>query len=393
MAHYPWLQQMAQRRQTGAQGMGMMMAQQARGQTANEETRRQHLQAGTSAIQQRQLGSLISSVFDSTKSMAERSLYLNLMKKRFPKFEANFRIDVAKEGKQMLTAWDELVARKASRQEMREFLGQAMDLGTDSPAFKYIEAAAMKELLPDQSEAERAAAGLPPAEQAEARRMRAGLPEKPTPPTLFEQEKGRLEIEEQRVKLPRPRIVPVPGQEDAWKTELLEPAGAKEPASLEQIAGMRKEYTALSSDFIKIRDAMGRIEASAKDPSAAGDLALIFNYMKVLDPGSVVRESEFATAANAVGVPARIRNIYNKALTGKRLAPEQRKDFVDRARKLFASQQGYQKNLVKQYTKQARKAGVDPSRVIVQFDIPIEASEETGFEDMTPDEIFEQYLK
>ncbi|MEM8882399.1 MAG: hypothetical protein AAGC82_17565, partial [Pseudomonadota bacterium] len=60
--------------------------------------------------------------------------------------------------------------------------------------------------------------------------------------------------------------------------------------------GLRKEFIGQTTvkDFRKQAEAFGRIDASAFEPSPAGDLALIFNYMKVLDPGSVVRESEFA---------------------------------------------------------------------------------------------------
>ena len=47
---------------------------------------------------------------------------------------------------------------------------------------------------------------------------------------------------------------------------------------------LRGEFTNLSKEFIKQRDSFNRIEASAKDHSAAGDLALIFNFMKLLDP-------------------------------------------------------------------------------------------------------------
>jgi hypothetical protein len=79
---------------------------------------------------------------------------------------------------------------------------------------------------------------------------------------------------------------------------------------------LRKEFVSASGEFVKIRDAFKRIQVSAQDPSAAGDLALIFNYMKMLDPGSVVRESEFATAANAAGVPDRVRNTFNRILRG-----------------------------------------------------------------------------
>jgi len=100
---------------------------------------------------------------------------------------------------------------------------------------------------------------------------------------------------------------------------------------------LRKEFTGLPTvkDFQSQSTAFGRVVASAKDPSAAGDLALIFNYMKVLDPGSTVREGEFATAQNASGVPGRVQSLYNNIIRGERLNEEQRGDFVDRARRLY----------------------------------------------------------
>ena len=49
--------------------------------------------------------------------------------------------------------------------------------------------------------------------------------------------------------------------------------------------------------------------------------------MKLLDPPSVVREGEQATAYNASAVPDRVRNLYNRLLTGQRLTPAQREDF------------------------------------------------------------------
>ena len=131
----------------------------------------------------------------------------------------------------------------------------------------------------------------------------------------------------------------------------------KERAEVEE--GLRKEFTKMSDDFIKVRDAHRRVEASAKDPSAAGDLALIFNYMKVLDPGSTVREGEFANAQNAGGVPQRVQAMYNSVLNGQRLADSVRKDFVGRSGRLFESQKGQHDSLVKQFTGIGERLGVD----------------------------------
>lgn len=128
---------------------------------------------------------------------------------------------------------------------------------------------------------------------------------------------------------------------------------------------LRNEFTELSKDFFKVNESVARVRASAADPSAAGDLALIFNYMKILDPGSVVREGEFATAQNAASVPDRLRAQYNKILSGERLAPDTRADFLDRAERLFEEQRTVHSMREKEYRRLADSVGADPEQVIV----------------------------
>ncbi len=125
-------------------------------------------------------------------------------------------------------------------------------------------------------------------------------------------------------------------------------------------ATLRKEYDDLSKSFNTVRDSYNRIIVSAKDPSPAGDLSLIFNYMKILDPGSVVRESEFATAENAAGVPEQIRRNYNKVLSGEKLGPDQRKDFVSKSGDLYKSQLKIQNDIKKRFENIANESQVDP---------------------------------
>lgn len=99
----------------------------------------------------------------------------------------------------------------------------------------------------------------------------------------------------------------------------------------------RKEYSDQTKGYQEVKSAYGRVLAS--EDSAVGDLSLIFGYMKMLDPGSVVREGEFATAQNAAGVPERVLNIYNKVASGERLAPSQRMAFKGQAGKLYNTAQ------------------------------------------------------
>lgn len=99
----------------------------------------------------------------------------------------------------------------------------------------------------------------------------------------------------------------------------------------------RKEYSDQTKGYKEVKSAYGRVLAS--EDNAVGDLSLIFGYMKMLDPGSVVREGEFATAQNAAGVPERIQNIYNQVVSGQRLSPSQRQSFKGQAGKLYSTAQ------------------------------------------------------
>ena len=87
-------------------------------------------------------------------------------------------------------------------------------------------------------------------------------------------------------------------------------------------------------DYKNVVISYNTISSAAENPSAAGDLSLIFQYMKVLDPGSTVREGEFANAQNAAGVPDRIRNMFNNWSKGQRLDEKQRQDFITQAKKI-----------------------------------------------------------
>lgn len=154
----------------------------------------------------------------------------------------------------------------------------------------------------------------------------------------------------------------------------METPQAREQKIFERANKLRDEYDAQSKDFRTGTDAYQRVLSSAKDPSAAGDLALIFAYMKTLDPGSTVREGEFATAQQAGSVPSRIIAQYNKVLEGERLAPEQRADFVKKAGQLWQGQKELETKRRAKYEKLATRASVDPLDVIgdeLNIEVPV----------------------
>lgn len=110
-----------------------------------------------------------------------------------------------------------------------------------------------------------------------------------------------------------------------------------------------------------------RIQSSIEEPSAAGDLSLIYNFMKMQDPGSTVREGEFATAQNAAGIPDRIRNSYNRLINGERLNPEQRIDFANQARNQFVAQLRSQGRIDEGFKSKAVRNKLDPENILFDF--------------------------
>ncbi len=139
--------------------------------------------------------------------------------------------------------------------------------------------------------------------------------------------------------------------------------------TFKDVQALRKEFTSLSriKNFSDITEAYTRIIKSAKDPSAAGDLALIFNYMKVLDPASVVRESEFAAAAKAGGLGPRIQAAVEQIERGTRLAPEQRADFVNRATQIYQGTEEQARPIYQTYEEIAIARGFDPKKALPEF--------------------------
>jgi len=127
---------------------------------------------------------------------------------------------------------------------------------------------------------------------------------------------------------------------------------------------LRKEFTTQVKPFIELGQAYQKIETAAKNSSPAGDIALVYGFMKVLDPGSVVREGEFATAQNAGSIPQSVVNMYNKALTGERLGEATRLDFLSQARNIIESQRQVAGDVVQRYSDIAKRSKLSPEQVV-----------------------------
>ena len=90
-------------------------------------------------------------------------------------------------------------------------------------------------------------------------------------------------------------------------------------------------------DYNDMKAAHAQIKKGLSQANPIGDVAAATKIMKLLDPGSVVRESELAIAMGAAGKLDRLQNFADMYITGKKLTPTQRKEFSALSDELFSA--------------------------------------------------------
>jgi hypothetical protein len=131
---------------------------------------------------------------------------------------------------------------------------------------------------------------------------------------------------------------------------------------------LRKEYSALPEikEFTTVETAFKQINNALSNPSAANDLAAATKFMKLLDPGSVVRESELGMAMNATGAIDRVQNYFQKLQNGQVLNPEQRADFKKAAQLAFSAAEDTRNRTSARYVDLANSYNVDANNVVLR---------------------------
>jgi hypothetical protein len=124
----------------------------------------------------------------------------------------------------------------------------------------------------------------------------------------------------------------------ALELEALKATGGIDPEKkFTQEEKIRKEWQGRSKMYGELQGTFNTLQASASSANGPGDIALITGFMKMLDPGSVVRETEFATARDTAGLFTQLQNRLEKAQNGQLLSPQQRKEYVALSQKYLDS--------------------------------------------------------
>ena len=135
---------------------------------------------------------------------------------------------------------------------------------------------------------------------------------------------------------------------------------------------LRNDFQGLPTTkaFREVQTAYDQITTALKNPSDANDLAAATKFMKLLDPGSVVRESELGMAMAATGQLDRMGNYYNMIRTGQKLTPSQRKDFAESAQQLYGAAANRYNEAANEYQGMAADYELNPTRVAKPVEVP-----------------------
>jgi len=143
---------------------------------------------------------------------------------------------------------------------------------------------------------------------------------------------------------------------------------AEKTANLKLTNQYRGELIKSAGTFDTIKTAYKKMEETTKqDPTPASDMSLIYSFMRLQDPTSTVRETEFQMAAKAGNYGQELQNAVSRLANGQRLQPEQRKDFVDRGRGMYKAEASTMKDNVDYYSQLARDSGLDVNAVVGKY--------------------------
>ncbi len=118
-----------------------------------------------------------------------------------------------------------------------------------------------------------------------------------------------------------------------------------------------KAHQEMDSAYRQIKQSLGQA-------NPAGDLAGATKLMKLLDPGSVVRESELGMAMQASGLMDRLQNYGNMVITGEKLTPTQRKEFQELADALYGESIKQFNGKRSEYERLGSEFGLNASRAL-----------------------------
>jgi len=146
-------------------------------------------------------------------------------------------------------------------------------------------------------------------------------------------------------------------------------------------AALRKEFSTETKNlgFQELQNSWNKVQNAGE--GGAGDLTIVYSYIKALDPTTAVREGEINLTKAAESIPSNIIRAYNKAKQGQAISPQVRQQMIAEIGTMYNERAKKQQELNAFYSGLASDSGLDPKDVIgrvgtIEFaDIPTTAGQ------------------
>lgn len=155
------------------------------------------------------------------------------------------------------------------------------------------------------------------------------------------------------------KVAPMPGAPD-------DRASKQASETFDQETKLRVEHQNLTKGFDVAQTNYATMPELAADETGGSDIALVNAFYKTFAPDSTVMEGEFASAGRAAGLPDRIVGLFEKAMTGQVLTPQQRQELTTAAGRFYNQRKASVEGANERYTKLAQSyPGVNSDRVVI----------------------------
>lgn len=127
---------------------------------------------------------------------------------------------------------------------------------------------------------------------------------------------------------------------------------------------LRKEFSTETKNlgFQELQNSWQKVQSAPT--TGAGDLTIVYSYIKALDPTTAVREGEINLTKAAESIPGNIIRAYKRAKEGQVISPELRQEMIGEIGRMYNERAKKQQELNAFYSGLASDSGVDPNDVI-----------------------------
>jgi hypothetical protein len=138
-------------------------------------------------------------------------------------------------------------------------------------------------------------------------------------------------------------------------------------AKSELIEKLNTKWTTLEKPQREMRRAIGLMNVGVnridQDPLGASQAVLV-TFQKILDPTSVVRESEYARSADGLPLVARIQGMYERLTKGGAAVPkEELAAMAETARQFYTGMENFNSGERQRIEDRAAQNGIDPGYI------------------------------